>query len=291
MNRRTTLKLMLAGATAPLAGVWAKSKAQGAHLTTLARMPAIFAAHGSPLLLTDQLWMDELHRWAQAMPRPEAILMLSAHWLDRPLTIGATKTVPLVYDFYGFPPEYYQTTYAAPGAPGLAKRVRELLGPRGPMAEAPERGLDHGAYVPLVAMYPRADVPDLQISVPALEPGPLLELGRALAPLRREGVLIFGSGFITHNLRLLDRGPHPVTPPWAFEFDAWAADVLLRKDADALMSYRQTAPGVRQALPTHEHFVPSIVTMGAAMDEAQPVSFPITGFMAGTFTKRSVQYG
>lgn len=254
-------------------------------------MPTIFLAHGSPLLLDDGRWVDELHGWARALPRPSAVLMLSAHWEDRPVTLGATSTVPLVYDFYGFPPEYYALRYPAPGAPGLAESVRRVLGEHGPVADAPDRGLDHGAYVPLKAMYPDADVPVLQVSLPTLEPAPLFELGRRLAPLRDEGVLIVGSGFITHNLRILDWSGAAPTPAWASEFDAWTADVVRRGDVDALLDYRARAPGVRLALPTHEHFAPLVVTMGAGEADHDRVRFPITGFAMSTMTKRSVQLG
>lgn len=254
-------------------------------------LPAIFLAHGSPMLLDDRRWVAELGAWAKALPRPRAILMLSAHWIDRPITVGATRRVPLVYDFYGFPERYYQTTYTAPPAPELADRLSGLLAAE-PMAEAPERGLDHGAYVPLVCMYPQADVPVLQVSLPTLEPAELFRLGRVLAPLRKEGVLIVGSGFLTHNLRSLDLRPDAKPPAWAQEFDAWAADVLARRDVDALLDYRARAPGVRQALPTHEHFVPVVVALGAAIDDAAATpTFPISGFAYGTATRRSVQFG
>jgi 4,5-DOPA dioxygenase extradiol len=254
-------------------------------------MPVIFLAHGSPMLLDDAGWVGELHGWARALPRPKAILMLSAHWEQRPTTVGATRTLPLVYDFYGFPERYYRVEYPAPGAPALAERVRALAAAAGPVAEAPTRGLDHGAYVPMVAMYPEADLPVLQVSLPTLEPGPLFALGQALAPLRDEGVLIVGSGFLTHNLRAADFGPAPRTPAWAAEFDAWSADVIARKDVDALLDYRQRAPGVRLALPTHEHFVPLVVSLGAASQAPADVRFPITGFLAGSLTRRSVQLG
>lgn len=254
------------------------------------RMPAIFLAHGSPFLLDDAGWVAELNRWARQMPHPNSILTLSAHWERKPVTLGATRAVPLVYDFYGFPEKYYEVMYPAPGAPHLAQRVRELLGPTQPIVES-ERGLDHGAYVPLIAMYPEADVPVLQVSLPTLDAPTLFELGRALAPLRGEGVLIVGSGFLTHNLMAMDMRPSADTPSWAAEFDAWAADVLARQDADALVDYRNRAPGVRQALPTHEHFVPAVAAMGAAANEAGPVTFPITGFNFGSLTKRSVQFG
>jgi len=254
------------------------------------RMPVIFLAHGSPLLLDDVGWVTELNRWAQAMPRPQSVLMLSAHWEQKPVTLGATTTVPLVYDFYGFPQKYYDVTYHAPGAPDLAARVWELIGETQPV-QTSNRGLDHGAYVPLIAMYPDANVPVLQVSLPSLDAPSLFVLGRTLAPLRREGVLIVGSGFLTHNLRALDLRPNPVTPAWAAEFDAWSTDVITRRDVDALLDYRGRAPGVRQALPTQEHFVPLVVAMGAVIDEPSRVQFPITGFVAGSLTRRSVQFG
>jgi 4,5-DOPA dioxygenase extradiol len=307
MDRRDALKLLAtAGVTAPAAAACIRrppkpdAKREPAMSTSSVpapsngaspdRMPSIFLAHGSPILLTDRPWMSELNRWASKLPRPRAILMLSAHWLDKPVTLGATTPVPLVYDFYGFPPEFYQTLYPAPGAPALASRVRALLGP-GRTVDEPKRGLDHGAYVPLVAMYPGADVPVLQASLPTLEPAELLKLGRALAPLRDEGVLVVGSGFLTHNLRRMSFVPNAPTPEWAAEFDAWSGDVLARKDVDALMSYREKAPGVRESLPTHEHFVPVIVALGAALEDASAVTFPITGWAYGSGTKRSVQFG
>jgi 4,5-DOPA dioxygenase extradiol len=300
MDRRDALKLLATtGLTAPAAlGCARRREIRERDMTTPAaetrgtpdRTPSIFLAHGSPILLTDRAWMSELHGWARKLARPKAVLMLSAHWLDKPVTLGATTPVPLVYDFYGFPAEFYKTQYPAPGAPALAARVRALLGP-GQTVDEPERGLDHGAYVPLVAMFPEADVPVLQASLPTLEPKELLALGRALAPLRQEGVLIVGSGFLTHNLRRMSFDPNAPTPAWAADFDAWTADALARKDVDALMTYRERAPGVRESLPTHEHFVPVIVALGAALDDSPTVTFPITGWAYGSGTKRSVQFG
>jgi 4,5-DOPA dioxygenase extradiol len=255
------------------------------------RMPAIFIAHGSPFLLDDAQWVAELARWAREMPRPKSVLMLSAHWEERPVSLAATRTVPLVYDFYGFPAKYYAVKYPAPGAPELAERVRELLGGSRPVSDDPDRGLDHGAYVPLVAMYPEADVPVLQVSLPSMDPPTLFEMGRALAPLREEGVLIAGSGFLTHNMRAFDSRPDPVTPSWAAEFDAWAGEVLAGGKLEALLDYRNRGPGARIALPTPEHFVPVIVAAGAASARPGPVHFPITGFAYGSFTRRSAQFG
>jgi 4,5-DOPA dioxygenase extradiol len=253
-------------------------------------MPVLFAAHGAPVLLDDATWMGELAGWAGALPRPAGVVMISAHWEQRPTTLGATRPVPLVYDFYGFPERYYRQQYPAPGAPALAARVRELLAAAGqPFSEAPERGLDHGAYVPLVAMYPAADVPVLQVSMPALEPRALFALGEALAPLRAERVLVLGSGFLTHNMAHAFR---PGIPAWAREFDAWAEDALRRHDIDALLDFQARAPAARLALPTWEHYAPLLVALGAIGTERPRVSFPITGWwMDSAFTKRSVQLG
>jgi 4,5-DOPA dioxygenase extradiol len=253
-------------------------------------MPVIFAAHGAPILLDDDVWMAQLAAWAKAMPGPESILMVSAHWEERPATVGATEPVPLIHDFYGFPETYYRMKYPAPGAPGLAARVRELLRARKiAVADDPRRGLDHGAYVPLVAMYPAADVPVLQLSMPALDPAELFTLGRALAPLRDEGVLVFGSGFLTHNMRYAFR---PGVPQWARDFDAWAAEALTRFDVDALQDFERRAPSAGSALPTWEHYAPLLVSTGAAADDTPITTFPISGWwMDGAFTKRSVQFG
>lgn len=253
-----------------------------------AMMPSIFLAHGAPMLLDDAGWVAELAAWARALPRPRAILMISAHWEHKPVAIGATTREPLIYDFYGFPERFYRLEYGSPGAPELAARVRELLAAAQiGWIDEPERGQDHGSYVPLICMYPAADIPVLQISLPTMDPRPLYELGRALAPLAGEGVLVVGSGFLTHNMRTLSARS---TPAWATDFDAWCADVLARRDVGALLDYRVRAPGVRDALPTHEHFVPVIVAAGAA-EAATDISFPITGFWwGGTFTRRSVQF-
>lgn len=256
------------------------------------RMPAIYISHGAPPLADDALWTSQLSRWAAELPRPQAVLMVSAHWESAPITIGATKTVPLIYDFGGFPERYYQVTYAAPGAPELATRVRQLLdGPGSPVREEPERGLDHGAYVPMVEMYPDADVPVLQLSMPSLAPQELLDIGRRLAPLRDEGVLITGSGFFTHNLRGLTWGSGPdEAPGWSREFDRWGAEALERGDLDALLDFEHKAPAGRTAHPRTEHFAPLFVTLGAGEDEVSNARSVIDGFWAG-LAKRSLQLG
>ena len=251
------------------------------------RMPAMYLGHGAPPLVDDPLWVVQLEAWARALPRPAAILVVSAHWQNAPLAIGATSdAAPLVYDFYGFPERYYRARYPAPGAPDLARRVRALLAGHEQVADVPRRGLDHGAYVPLTVMYPEADIPVLQISMPSLDPVRLLRVGAALAPLRDEGVLIMGSGFLTHGLPFLSDFRFNAPPPsWSAEFDHWAAAALDTGDVDALAAYRG-APAVRYAHPTTEHYAPLFVTLGAAESPA-PVT-TITGYWLG-LAKRSVQ--
>jgi 4,5-DOPA dioxygenase extradiol len=252
-------------------------------------MPVLFLAHGAPTLVDDADWVRELGAWAAQLPRPKAVLMLSAHWTHNPVRLGATRPVPLVYDFSGFPRRYYETLYPAPGAPELAAGVEQLLAARGIATERTERGLDHGAYVPLSCMYPKADVPVLAVSLPTLAPDKLKNLGMALAPLADDGVLIVGSGFLTHNMQYAFE---PGTPSWAREFDAWAEATLRSRDLDALMDFRAKAPGAALALPTWEHFAPVIVSAAAAHARPGAPQFPITGFwQGGAFTRRSVQFG
>jgi 4,5-DOPA dioxygenase extradiol len=252
------------------------------------RMPAIYLGHGAPPLVDDPLWVVQLEAWAGALPRPSAVLMVSAHWESAPLTIGATEDgVPLVYDFGGFAERYYRARYPSPGAPWLAAQVRELLMGQEPVIDLPGRGLDHGAYVPLSVMYPGADIPVLQISMPSLEPERLLRIGRALRPLRDEGVLIVGSGFLTHGLPFLRDFRFDAPPPgWSAEFDHWAAEALDSGDVDALANFA-SAPAARYAHPTTEHFAPLFVTLGAAEDTTAPAT-TITGYWLG-LAKRSIQ--
>ncbi|MCW5253748.1 MULTISPECIES: dioxygenase [unclassified Streptomyces] len=253
-------------------------------------MPALYLSHGAPPLADDPVWPGELAAWAAGLPRPRAILVVSAHWEEAPLALGAVRTVPLVHDFWGFPEHYYRVRYGAPGAPDLADSVRKLLRAPGiPVQDVPERGLDHGAYVPLVEMYPDADIPVLQVSMPTLDPAGLMEIGRRLAPLRDEGVLIVGSGFFTHNLAALR---HSGVPAWSSEFDDWGRRALDAGDVDALLDFARTSPSGALAHPRTEHFAPLFVTLGAAdatgeLDRGRSV---IDGFWMG-LAKRSVQFG
>ncbi|MFJ2259413.1 dioxygenase [Streptomyces sp. NPDC087844] len=254
------------------------------------RMPALYLSHGAPPLADDPIWPGQLAAWSADLPRPKAILMVSAHWEEAPLALGATTPVPLVYDFWGFPEHYYKVRYDAPGAPALAESVRKLLrAPGTPVQDIQDRGLDHGAYVPLVEMFPEADIPVLQISMPTLDPVRLMETGRKLAPLRDEGVLIVGSGFFTHNLAALRQGG---IPGWSAEFDAWGRQALDSVDVDGLLDFLHKSPAGQLAHPRTEHFAPLFVTMGAADASGDLASqrSVIDGFWLG-LAKRSVQFG
>ncbi|AXI76979.1 dioxygenase family protein [Peterkaempfera bronchialis] len=257
--------------------------------TTPDRMPVLYLSHGAPPLADDPIWPGELAAWSAGLPRPTAILMVSAHWEEAPLALGATSTVPLVYDFWGFPEHYYRVAYPAPGAPELAEEVRKLLrAPGTPVQDIPDRGLDHGAYVPLVEMFPGADIPVLQVSLPTLDPQRLMELGRRLAPLRDQGVLIVGSGFFTHNLRAIS--PDGRVPGVMAEFDDWGRRALEAGDVDALLDFERKAPAGRLAHPRTEHFAPLFVTLGAGADELASQRAVIDGFWMG-LAKRSIQIG
>lgn len=257
---------------------------------TESAMPALYLSHGAPPLVDDTLWVSELEAWARELPRPKAILVVSAHWESAPLTIGAVATgTPLVYDFGGFDPRYYRVQYASPGAPELARKVAALMPDNEPVHHQPARGLDHGAYVPLTVMYPAADIPVLQVSMPTLDPQRLLHLGERLRPLREEGVLIVGSGFTTHGLPFLrDFTPDAVAPGWSADFDHWAREHFATGDVDSLIDFRAKAPGMPYAHPTIEHFAPLFVALGASSDAEQTPHQAIDGFWMG-LSKRSLQ--
>jgi 4,5-DOPA dioxygenase extradiol len=252
------------------------------------RMPALYLGHGAPPLLDDRLWSSQLAAWAGDLPRPTAILIVSAHWEAAPVSLSASRA-PLVYDFGGFDPKYYAMTYETPDASDLARRIAGLMPAGEPVHQHTSRGLDHGAWVPLKIMYPDADVPVLQMSLPTHDPVRLMKLGERLRPLRDEGVLIIGSGFLTHGLPFLKEFRiDAAAPGWSTEFDAWAGEALARGDIDTLASYRSKAPGMPYAHPTVEHYTPLFVTLGAATTPDEPGVQVIDGFWMG-LSKRSLQ--
>ncbi|GAA1591251.1 dioxygenase family protein [Actinoplanes couchii] len=254
-------------------------------------LPALYLSHGAPPLFDDGPWLRELFDWAQSMPKPTGILIVSAHWESAPLSLSAPAAhTPLVYDFGGFHRRYYQMRYDTPDASALARRVAAAMPDSEPVHQHPSRGLDHGAWVPLMAMYPLADVPVLQLSMPSQDPSRLLAIGERLRGLRDEGVLVIGSGFMVHGLPFMTREMvvHGTVPSWSSDFDAWAADALGRGDVDELAAYQDRAPGMPYAHPTPDHFTPLFVTLGAADRPDAPVRTTIDGYMIG-FSKRSFQ--
>ena len=257
------------------------------------RQPVLYLSHGAPPLADDATWTAELARWADGIPAPTNILMVSAHWEQAPISVSSTSgDTPLTYDFWGFPQKYYEVTYDAPGAPELAQSVAGLLEGSGEtLHQDPSRGLDHGAYVPLVEMFPEADIPTLQLSMPTLDPQRLFDLGQRLAPLRDEGTLIVGSGFTTHNLRWFNPGAPadaPAPAPSA-EFDHWAAETMAAGDVDALLDFLAKAPAAREAHPRTEHWAPLFVSLGAAHASGGiDATSVIDGFWFG-LSKRSWQ--
>lgn len=251
-------------------------------------LPALYIGHGAPPLLDDPGWSAELATWAQRLPRPEAILIVSAHWESAPVALSAPGA-PLVYDFAGFDPKYFRMTYPTPDSSALATRVRALMPDTEPVHQHASRGLDHGAWVPLTLMYPEADIPVLQMSLPTHDPARLLDLGARLRPLRDEGVLVIGSGFLTHGLRYLrELRIDAPAPGWSTEFDTWAAEALTRGDVDELAAYADRAPGMPYAHPTVEHLSPLFVTLGSATDPTDPPDQVIDGYWMG-LAKRSFQ--
>jgi len=253
------------------------------------RMPALYIGHGAPPLLDDPVWSGQLRTLAADLPRPKAILIVSAHWESAPLALSASGPgVGLVYDFGGFPAKYYREAYETPDASSLAQRIAAMMPDTEPVHQHPSRGLDHGAWVPLKIMYPDADIPVLQMSLPTHDPYQLLTLGTRLRELRDEGVLIVGSGFLTHGLPFLTEFRiEAAAPGWSKDFDAWAADALTRGDVAELAAYRSKAPGMPYAHPTVEHYTPLFVTLGAASDPETPGDQVIDGYWMG-LSKRSL---
>lgn len=244
-------------------------------------MPVLYLSHGAIMLFEMPDWMSRLRAWARALPKPRAILIVSAHWQSAPTTISSPTAPELVYDFGGFDQMYYDLRYDTPDASQLARQVARLMPDSEPVREHGSRGLDHGAWVPLKVMYPAADIPVLQLSMPTHDPGRLMDLGRRLKPLRDSGVLVIGSGFMTHGTQFMDWAHPERIPGWSSEFDAWAVEALARGDVDELASFRTRAPALPYAHPTVEHFTPLFITLGAATDPTAPPVMAIDGYVFG----------
>lgn len=236
------------------------------------RMPALFLSHGSPTLPFDPLEAREfLSSLGRTLPRPRAVLCCTAHWETAGALLSGVAAPDTIHDFYGFPPELYRLRYPAPGSPEVASRAAALLADAGlPVGVDRDRGLDHGTWVPLMLMYPDADVPVVQLSVqPALDAAAHVAIGRALAPLREEGVLVIGSGAATHNLREFGRHALDASPAeWVLAFVAWLRQRVAAADVEALVHWRERAPHASRNHPTPEHLLPLFVALGAAAGAA-----------------------
>ncbi len=229
-------------------------------------LPALFISHGAPdLPIRDGAVTHFLKSLHQQFPKPTAILVISAHWHSAEPTVSTAIWPQTIYDFGGFPDAVYQLDYPAPGAPVLAERVIDLLAQAGiPSHADPARGLDHGAWTPLILAYPDADIPVTQLSI-QYQAGALhhLKIGQALAPLRAEGVLILASGSATHNLRAFNSCYDAPPPDWVKVFDEWLAERIGAGNWADLLDYRQIAPYAKENHPTDEHLLPLFVALGA----------------------------
>jgi 4,5-DOPA dioxygenase extradiol len=257
------------------------------------RQPAVFLAHGSPMsALGGDDHAAALRAFGSGIAGMRAILIVSAHWqVSRPLRVTAWESAPLLYDFGGFPEELNAITYPAPGDPALAARVARTLVAEGQASRFErERGLDHGAWVPLRLAWPEATVPVLQLSMPFVDPQDMFRVGRALRPLRDDGFVVVGSGGIVHNLRKVKlQDKNAPVDDWAVEFDSWVAKQVEARNLDSLFAYKSAGPHARISVPTTEHFDPLFITLGAAF--ASETVVPVfEGFQYGNLSMRSFAF-
>ena len=255
-------------------------------------MPAIFFGHGNPMnALAKNAWTDGWSAVGEVSPRPKAVLAVSAHWYVPATMVTASLSPRTIHDFGGFPRELYAVEYPAPGSLELAERVRELLAPT--HVEMDERwGLDHGTWSVLCHVFPKADVPVVQLSIDETQPPEFhYQLGRRLAPLRDEGVLVIGSGNIVHNLHTYAWGRHMVEPfDWAVRFEEEARALLLRGDDAPLVAYETLGGDARLSIPTPEHYLPLLYVI-ATRREGDAVTFPVEGVDGGSVSMLTVKIG
>jgi 4,5-DOPA dioxygenase extradiol len=236
------------------------------------RSPALFVSHGAPTFALEPGRLGpRLTAVGEALPRPKALLVVSPHWMTRGVRVATTDAPQTVHDFGGFPRPLYEIQYPAPGAPAFAARTLELLRAAGwPVEADAAQGLDHGAWVPIRFLYPAADVPVFQVSLPAgVSPQQAYALGQALAPLRDEGVMVVGSGSLTHNLYEFRAGADGEEAEYAREFAHWVRQTVEARDDQRLLQTLAIAPHAQRAHPTPEHFMPLLVAAGAASTERE----------------------
>jgi 4,5-DOPA dioxygenase extradiol len=258
----------------------------------MTRMPAVFFGHGNPMnALHKNAWTSGWAAVGAALPRPNAILCVSAHWYLPATAVTAIASPRTIHDFGGFPPALYQVQYPAPGAPELASRVAELLGP---VDVAMDRswGLDHGTWSVLIHAYPGADVPVVQLSIDESKPARWhYELARKLAPLREQGVLIMGSGNMVHNLHTYSWGKRSVEPyDWAVRFETMARKALSAGEFETLVDYESLGRDAMLAAPTPDHYLPLLYVL-AQHQPGERVSFPVEGFDGGSISMLALQLG
>jgi 4,5-DOPA dioxygenase extradiol len=260
-------------------------------MNSITRQPALFLAHGSPMQAIEPgPYTAAWERIGATLPRPRAILVISAHWYVRGTAVTIAPRPKTIHDFYGFPPELYRVQYPAPGDPGLAARVQQLLAPVAVTGDT-QWGLDHGAWSVLKYAYPHADVPVVQLAIDAtLPPRAHYELGRALAPLRETGVLVLGSGNVVHNLRAMQLDAGDTAPQWAHDFNAAVRAALLAGDHEALIDYPRHGAAARMSVPTPEHYLPLLYVLGT-QQPGEPVSLPVEGFQLGSIGMLSALLG
>lgn len=255
----------------------------------MGRLPALFIGHGSPMnAVEDNEYTRGWEALGRSLPRPEKILCVSAHWFTAGTLLTGGERPGMIYDMYGFPDELYRIVYPAPGSPETAARARGLLGDSARID--PGRGFDHGAWSVLRRMYPKADIPLVLLSIDARAPMERhLAMGRALAPLRDEGVLIVGSGNVVHNLGLVDwrlSGGFA----WAEEFDGYIRQAVLNRDIDSVLRYRQAGQSAALAFRTVEHFVPLLYALGAS-DERDAITVFNEGCLLGSLSMTGYRFG
>ena len=255
-------------------------------------MPTLFFGHGNPMnAIEENAWTRAWAAIGSALPRPAAVLAISAHWYVPQTAVTAMESPRTIHDFGGFPPELFAVRYPAPGSPALAERVADLLSPL-PVARDRRWGLDHGAWSVLCRVYPRADVPVVQLSIDETRP-PIFhyEVGKLLAPLRDEGVLVIGSGNLVHNLHAYAWGRHPVAPfDWAVRFEERARRLLQEGDDGPLVDYESLGPDARLSIPTPDHYLPLLYVI-ALRRPGERVTFPVEGVDGGSISMLSVRVG
>lgn len=258
----------------------------------MTRMPALFLGHGNPMnALARNGWTEGWAALGRSIPRPKAVLAVSAHWYGAGLAVTAMERPRTIHDFGGFPKELFAFDYPAAGSPSLAARVRELLAPL-PVASDDRWGLDHGTWSVLCHVYPAADVPVVQLRIDATQPPSFHhDLGARLAPLREEGVLLVGSGNLVHNLRAYAWGEEGVAPlDWAARFEGRARELILAGDHTPLISYETLGRDALLSVPTPDHYLPLLTVLGARRKE-EPATFPVEGIDGGSISMLAVCIG